>query len=76
MRELLETIAKSLVNEPQKVDVRESKTNYGTVFKLRVAPDDMGRIIGKQGRRAKALRTIMKAVSFRNNTKFILEIVD
>ena len=76
MKELLEMIAKSLVDEPQEVVVEESKTDYGTVLKLKVAPDDMGKIIGRQGKRAKALRTIMKAVSFRNNTNVILEIKD
>ena len=69
-------IAKSLVDEPQSVVVEESKTDYGTLLKLKVAPYDMGKVIGRQGKRAKALRTIMKAVSFRNNTNVTLEIVD
>ena len=76
MKELLEMIAKSLVDEPQDVVVQEDITDYGVVLKLKVAPDDMGKIIGKQGKRARALRTIMKAVSFRNNTNVTLEIQD
>lgn len=76
MKMLLEMIAKSLVDEPQSVVVEESKTNYGVVLKLKVAPCDMGKIIGKQGKRARAIRTIMRAVSFRNNTNVVLEIQD
>ena len=76
MKEILEMIAKSLVDEPQSVVVEEDNKDYGVVLSLRVAPDDMGKIIGKQGKRARALRTIMKAVSFRNNTNVILEIKD
>ena len=76
MKMLLEMIAKSLVDEPQNVVVEESKTNYGVVLKLKVAPNDMGKIIGKQGKRARAIRTIMKAVSFRNDTNVVLEIQD
>ncbi|MBP5426933.1 MAG: KH domain-containing protein [Clostridiales bacterium] len=74
MQKLLEMIAKSLVDDPDSVVVDEGRTNYGTLLKLKVAKPDMGKIIGKQGKRAKALRTIMKAVSIRNNTSVTVEI--
>jgi len=74
MRKLLEMIAKSLVDDPSGVEVLESKTEHGILLTLMVAQPDMGKVIGKQGKRAKALRTIMKAVSIRNNTSVIVEI--
>lgn len=76
MKELLEMIAKSLVDEPQSVVVKEDNTENGLLLKLTVAPNDMGKVIGKQGKRAKALRTIMKAVSVRNNTNVTVEITE
>lgn len=74
MRKLLEMIAKSLVDDPDSVKVEESNTEHGILLKLFVAQPDMGKVIGKQGKRAKALRTIMKAVSIRNNTSVTVEI--
>ena len=76
MQKLLEMIAKSLVDEPQSVVVVEDETKHGVLLKLSVAQKDMGKIIGKQGKRAKALRTIMKAVSVRRNTNVTVEITD
>ena len=76
MKELLEMIAKSLVDEPQEVVVEQDNIEDGLLLKLAVAPDDMGKVIGKQGKRAKALRTIMKAVSVRNDTNVTVEITE
>ncbi|MBQ0068091.1 MAG: KH domain-containing protein [Phascolarctobacterium sp.] len=74
MKELIEVIAKSLVNDPDGVIVNEEVNGTTTVFHLHVSPDDMGKVIGKQGRIAKAIRTVMKAVAIRENVKVIVEI--
>ena len=76
MQKLLEMIARSLVDDPQSVVVDQDNTEHGVLLKLNVAQKDMGKIIGKQGKRAKALRTIMKAVSVRRNTNVTVEIMD
>ena len=73
MKELVEVMAKSLVSNPSAVVVEEETT--GTTTVLTVAEGDMGRVIGKQGRIAKAIRTVMKAVATRENVKVIVEIV-
>ena len=75
MTKLVEAIAKSLVDSPEEVDVTETEGNQGTVIELRVAPDDMGKVIGKQGRIAKALRTVVKAAAIRENKKVTGEII-
>lgn len=75
MKELVEVIAKSLVKNPSQVTVTEAKDNNVTVFEVRVAPEDMGKIIGKQGRIAKALRTVVKAAATRENQKVMVEIL-
>lgn len=75
MKELVEVIAKSLVRNPDQVNVTESSDNYATVYEIRVAPEDMGKIIGKQGRIAKALRTVVKAAAVRENKKVMVEIL-
>lgn len=75
MTKLVEAIAKSLVDNPEGVVVTESEGRQGTVIELRVAPEDMGKVIGKQGRIAKALRTVVKATATRNNQKVTVEIV-
>lgn len=74
MTKLVEAIAKSLVDNPDEVVVTESEGRRGTVIELRVAPDDMGKVIGKQGRIAKALRTVVKAAAIKNNKKVTVEI--
>ncbi|MCI5698204.1 MAG: KH domain-containing protein [Clostridiales bacterium] len=74
MTNLVEAIAKSLVDEPQRVSVTQEETSHGKVITLKVAPDDMGKVIGKQGRIAKALRTVVKAAAIRNNDKVTVEI--
>ncbi|MCQ2555631.1 MAG: KH domain-containing protein, partial [Clostridia bacterium] len=63
MTKLVETIAKSLVNNPDQVVVTSTETADGTIVKLKVATDDMGKVIGKQGRIAKAIRLVVKAAS-------------
>lgn len=75
MVELVEAIAKSLVDNPDAVDVREVEGRQAIVIELKVAPDDMGKVIGKQGRIAKALRTVVKAAATRANKKVVVEIV-
>ncbi len=75
MTKLVEAIAKSLVDNPEEVVVTASEDRRGTVIELRVAPDDMGKVIGKQGRIAKALRTVVKAAAIKNNKKVTVEIV-
>ena len=74
MKELVEVMAKSLVSNPSAV-VEEETTGTSTVLRLHVAPEDMGKVIGKQGRIAKAIRTVMKAVATRENVKVVVEIV-
>jgi len=75
MVELVEFIAKSLVDKPDEVKVNQKDEENQIVIELSVAPDDMGKIIGKQGRIAKAIRTVIKAASFKENKKVTLEIV-
>ena len=76
MRELVETIAKALVDDPNQVNASEEMEEGTTVIKLTVAKEDMGRIIGKEGRTAKAIRTLLNAVSTKDNKKAILKIVE
>lgn len=76
MKALVETIAKSLVDDPAQVQAAEEMEEDTLVIKLTVAKDDMGRIIGKEGRTAKAIRTILNAVSTKDNRKAILKIVE
>ena len=75
MTKLVEAIAKSLVDNPEAVNVTETEGSQGTVIELRVAPDDMGKVIGKQGRIANALRTVVKAAAVRENKKVTVEII-
>ncbi len=75
MTKLVEGIAKSLVDNPGGVVVTETSGRQGTVIKLQVDSDDMGKVIGKQGRIAKALRTVVNAAAARENKKVTVEIV-
>ena len=75
MKDLVEIIAKSLVDNPDEVRVNEVQGEQDLILELRVAPEDMGKVIGKQGRIAKAIRTVMKAVATRENVKVVVEIV-
>ena len=75
MKELLEVLAKALVDEPDAVTVTEKEGDQSVLLELRVAYGDMGKVIGKQGRIAKSIRTVMKAAANRENKKVIVEIV-
>ena len=76
MKELLETIAKALVDCPQEVSVTQiDKEDGGIVLELRVAENDMGKVIGKQGRIAKAIRSVVKAAAIRENKMVSVDIV-
>lgn len=75
MVKLVEAIAKSLVDDPDAVEVKEVEGRQAIVIELRVAPNDMGKVIGKQGRIAKALRTVVKAAATKANKKVVVEIV-
>ena len=76
MKELLLYVAKNLVDNPDAVSVTETQDEDGTLLELRVAPEDMGKVIGRQGRIAKEIRTIVKAVAQRNGEKISVDIVD
>lgn len=75
MKELVEVIAKSLVDSPDEVVVTEKETAKATVIELKVAPSDMGKVIGKQGRIAKAIRSVVKAAASRDDKKVIVDIL-
>ncbi|MBR6443843.1 MAG: KH domain-containing protein [Firmicutes bacterium] len=75
MTELVAAIARSLVDDPDAVEVTEETDGSGTVIKLKVASDDMGKVIGKQGRIAKAIRTVVKAAATKAGDKVTVEIV-
>ena len=76
MKELLLYMAKNLVDDPDAVTVTEIDDEEGTVLELRVAPGDMGKVIGRQGRIAKEIRTIVKTVAQRTGEKVAVEIMD
>ena len=76
MKELLLYMAKNLVDDPEAVTVNEIKDEDGTVLELRVASADMGKVIGRQGRIAKEIRTVIKTVAQRAGEKVTVEIVD
>ena len=75
MKDLVEVIAQALVDNPDEVVVTEKKDGRNIMIELHVAPSDMGKVIGKQGRIAKAIRAVVKAASTRENIKVDVEIV-
>ena len=75
MVELVNYIARALVEKPEAVDVREVENEDSIVIELRVDPDDMGKVIGKQGRIAKAIRTVVKAASVKAEKPVFVEII-
>jgi predicted RNA-binding protein YlqC (UPF0109 family) len=75
MKELIEYMAKALVDDPDSVRVEEIEGTSATIYELRVAPEDMGRVIGKQGRVANAMRTLLRAAAARQGRRVTLEIV-
>lgn len=77
MRDAIELIVKSLVHEPESVDVREVERDRSTVIiEVRVAQPDVGKVIGRQGRTVRALRSLLHAAGVKHNRRFILEIVE
>ena len=74
MKQLLEVLAKSLVDKPEMVVINEVAHEYTVVLELSVAHEDMGKVIGKQGRIAKAIRTVVKAAAVKENKKVVVEI--
>ena len=76
MKELVEQIARALVNNPDDVKVEESGGERTSVIELRVAQEDLGRVIGKEGRTAKAIRTILNGASTKVNKRVVLEILE
>ena len=75
MKELVEFMAKSLVDNPEAVTVNEINGEQSIILELKVAPEDMGKVIGKQGRIAKAIRTVIKAAAVKQNKRVIVEII-
>lgn len=75
MKELVEYIVKSIVSEPDKVSLTEESGDEGLLIKLEVAPEDKGRVIGRQGRVAEAMRTLLRVKAAKNETRVRLEIV-
>ena len=75
MKELVEVVAKALVDNPDEVVVTEKKEGKNIVLELHVAPSDMGKVIGKQGRIAKAIRTVVKAAALEDNKKVDVDII-
>jgi len=76
MKELLELIARSLVDSPEEVKVTEVEGEQTTVLELRVAPDDLGKVIGKQGRTARSIRTILASSGMKLNKRIVFEIIE
>ena len=76
MKELVEFISKKLVTHPDDVQLRVIENDSGQIIELRVNPEDMGRVIGRGGRTAKALRALLNSASARKNTRVRLEIVE
>jgi predicted RNA-binding protein YlqC (UPF0109 family) len=76
MKELIEYLARALVNHPDAVEVKETEGDTASILELKVAKEDLGRIIGKQGRTAKSIRTIVNAAASRANRKVVLEIIE
>lgn len=75
MGELVEYIAKAIVDNPDEVSVNEIEGSQSIIIELRVATEDMGKVIGKQGRIAKAIRTVVKAAAIKDNKRVVVEII-
>jgi predicted RNA-binding protein YlqC (UPF0109 family) len=76
LKEVVEIIARTLVDQPDEVTVREFETETGIILELRVDSKDLGKVIGKQGRTARAMRTLLRAAGLKSRKRFILEIVE
>lgn len=75
MGELVRVIAQALVDHPDQVEVKEIEGSQSIIIELKVSPEDMGKVIGKQGRIAKALRTVVKAAATKDNKRVVVEII-
>lgn len=75
MKELLKYVAQQLVDEPEEVEVRQVQGERSMILELRVAPKDMGKVIGKQGKIAQALRTLVKAAGLKDGKRVVVEII-
>ena len=75
MKELVRIIATSLVDHPEQVEVTEKETEKALVIELKVAPEDMGKVIGKQGRIAKSIRIVVKAATTKDDKKVVVDII-
>jgi predicted RNA-binding protein YlqC (UPF0109 family) len=76
MKEIVEYIAKALVDYPDQVNVQQVEGERSIILELRVAPEDMGKVIGKQGRIAKAIRTVVNAAAVKENKRVMVEIIE
>ena len=76
MEELVRYIASTLVDHPEQVQVKTVDNPESVIIELSVGPDDMGKVIGKQGRIAKAIRTVVKAASAKSDKKYVVDIID
>ena len=76
MKELVEYIARGVVNQPEEVEVDEVLDEMGIILKLKVSPEDKGRIIGKQGKVVEAIRTLLRVMAIRDEKRVRLEVVD
>ena len=75
MKEVLETIIKSLVDSPEAIEIKEVENEKTIVFEVKVAEGDMGKIIGRQGKNAQSIRTVMRAVAYRKDKKVTVEFI-
>ena len=76
MKDLIEFLAKSLVDDPEAVEIRAHERDQATVIELEVAPTDLGKVIGRQGRTARAMRTLLTAAGQKMRRRYILDILD
>lgn len=76
MKELVQYLARALVSNPDAVEVKESDSDGASIIEIKVAKEDLGRIIGKQGRTAKSIRTLLNAAASRDNRRVVLEIIE
>lgn len=76
MKDLLEFVVKGLVDDPSEVSIKEIETDKATIYELHVSKNDIGKVIGKKGRTASAIRTILKAVSIKQGKRVELEIAE
>jgi hypothetical protein len=76
MKDLVELMAKSLVDRPEEVRVSEIEGEQATAIELRVAPEDLGKVIGREGRTIRSVRTILSAAGMKQHKRFVLQVLD